>query len=211
MPSFRSTGAAISRDPIVNVWSQLFGRTAPVEIEIGPERGTFLFATAALHPERNYLGIERSSPRVRRLERTLRERSYPNVRVLSGDAACVIEGCVPPSSVAAVHIYFPDPWWKRRHHRRRLLTPEFAAILARTLEPAGAIYLVTDVEELFRFAMRSLRSVPILIEAEDLPPRPVRTAFEKKAMARGDRLFGAAMFRRSESAAVDIGAAQALR
>lgn len=188
------------------LWTALFGRSAPVEIEIGPERGSFLFATAALHPERNYLGIERSGPRARRIERRLRENPLPNVRVLWGEAACAIEACVPEASVAAYHIYFPDPWWKRRHQRRRLLTPEFAAVLARTLEPGGSIYLVTDVEALFRYAMRSLASVSLLAPAGDLPSRPVRTAFESKALARGDRLFGAAVRRRGGSATIDVGA-----
>ena len=175
------------------LWSSLFDRPGPVEIEIGPERGTFLLASAAAHPERNYLGIERSTPRARRLERSVAAAGLANARALCADAVCVVANCSPVESVTAYHIYFPDPWWKRRHHRRRLLTPEFAAALARTLATGGAIHLVTDVEGLFHFAMRSLAGEPSLVETVEVPERHVRTAFEKKALGRGDRLFVATM------------------
>lgn len=171
-------------------WEALFGRSAPVEIEIGPERGTFLLAAAAAHPERNYLGIERSSTRVRHIERALEAAPLPNVRVVCGDAAVVVAACVPPESVSAYHIYFPDPWWKRRHQRRRLLTPAVAASLADTLLRGGVLRLLTDVEELFRYAMKSLGSEPRLRELLDAPLVPIRTTFEKKAVARGARLYG---------------------
>ena len=107
-------------------WQRIFGRTGAVEIEIGPERGTFL-------------GIERSAGRVARIEAALAESPKPNVRVLCGDAACIVADCIPEASVATYHVYFPDPWWKRRHQRRRLLTPELASRLAATLQPGVSL------------------------------------------------------------------------
>lgn len=172
-----------------------------MEIEIGPERGTFLLAVAAENPTRNYLGIEMSSPRARRLERSLAQGGLENARVLCADAACAIAACVPDASVAAYHIYFPDPWWKRRHHRRRLLTRDFVAELARTLEDGGAVHLVTDVEAIHAFSMRNLRAEAALVEAGTPPERRVRTAYELKALARGDRLYFGSL--RKEPAGVE--------
>lgn len=177
------------------LWTQLFADDAPVEIEIGPERGTFLLASAAQYPERNFLGIELSSKRAVRLQRSLAETSLRNVRVLCGDAGCVVANCVPPASVAAYHIYFPDPWWKRRHHRRRLLTPEFCIALAATLEPGGLVHFVTDVAELFDYAMKNLGATPELIANSSLPARPVRSAFEQKAVERGSSIYEASLYR----------------
>src|SRR5439155_25889789 len=104
---------------------------------------------------------------------------------LNADATCVLAHLIPQSSVSAYHIYFPDPWWKRRHYRRRLMTPAFAAALERTLAPGGAIHLVTDVEEAFRLAVESLADISHLVAHDTPPVRPVRTAFEQKALSRG--------------------------
>lgn len=190
------------------LWTQLFANDAPVEIEIGPERGTFLFASATLHPQRNYLGIERSSNRARRMERTLRQSPLPNVHLICADAACVVANCIPPESVAAYHIYFPDPWWKRRHHRRRLLTPEFCASLAATLEPGGLVHFVTDVAELFQYAMKGLNAAPGLTANPSPASRPVRSAFEQKAVEYGSTLYEASLYKELpiSSAMIGIGA-----
>ncbi len=179
-------------------WSDIFGNDHPVEVEIGPERGTFLLATAAAHPERNYFGIERSRSRAERLATALRKGGLGNVRALCADATCVLTQCVPAGSVSAYHTYFPDPWWKRRHYRRRLLTPEFAAVLECTLAVGGVIHLVSDVEETFRLGCLSLGTVPNLLQTADACDRPVRTAFEQKALRRGSRLY-AASFRKLAS------------
>jgi len=178
------------------LWEEIFGNEAPVEIEIGPERGTFLLATAALHPERNYFGIERSSNRADRISRALERSARANVRVLCADASCAIAACVPADSVATYHIYFPDPWWKRRHSHRRLLTPDFCAALWRTLEPGGELHLVTDVPELFALAMRSLRTVEAFDEVADVPERPVRSSFEIKAAQCSSPLYTASLRKR---------------
>jgi tRNA (guanine-N7-)-methyltransferase len=163
----------------------VFGNGHPVEIEIGPERGLFLLAAAAAHPQRNYLGIERSATRSRRLEAAVAASGLTNVRALNADATCVVARLVPPASVAAYHIYFPDPWWKRRHHRRRLLTSAFAEALARTLIPGGSIFLVTDVEETFVDAVASLDAVDSLLLDETGAPGRVHTAFAAKAQRHG--------------------------
>ncbi len=191
-----SPAAAVVRDLGASpLWREIFGNDAAVEIEIGPERGIFLLKAAALRPDHNFFAIERSGSRVARLAASLRERRVANARVIHADAACVVHSCIPAGSVSVYHIYFPDPWWKNRHRHRRLLTPELAADLCRSLRLGGEIHLVTDVEETFARGADSLALVAGLQRLAEAPPRPVRTAFEQKALQRGSRLY-AASFRR---------------
>jgi tRNA (guanine-N7-)-methyltransferase len=98
---------------VEELWSALFGRAAPVEIEIGSGDGVFLLAFAGHHPDRNFLGIERSPSKARRLEARLARSGLANLRALRADATCLLPALVPRASVAAYHVYFPDPWPKR--------------------------------------------------------------------------------------------------
>jgi len=171
-------------------WRSLFGRSAPVEIEIGSGTGAFLWAAAVLHPERNLFGIEYSASRHARLAQDIERRGLPNVRVLRADAACVIANVIPDASVGAYHIAFPDPWWKRRHHRRRLFTPEFVAALARTLRPGGTVHVITDVAEYFTHIVELLDTH--FLRQPAAAKRPAVTRFESKALARGATIHAAA-------------------
>ncbi len=181
----------------MSFWREIFGNDRPVEVEIGPERGTFLLAAAARHPERNYFGIERSGSRFRRLEAAIARAGLANARAIHADAACVLRHLLPDSCVAAFHVYFPDPWWKRRHHRRRLLTRELGQHLVRTLEPGGFVFVVTDVEETFRTAREVFCDGCGMEEAPlPAPPIPVQTAFEHKAHRRGAALQRAVFCKR---------------
>src|SRR5215470_14283854 len=115
------------------LWNSLFSNDLPTEVEIGPGTGTFLISAAGRVPPRNLFAIEHARGRATRLQAAIARAGLRNVRVIAADATCVVSTLIPAESVAAYHIYFPDPWWKRRHHRRRLLTPAFAGALARTL------------------------------------------------------------------------------
>lgn len=127
--------------------SALFGRRAPVTLEIGFGMGDALAALAARHRERDFLGIEVHRPGVGRLLARLAEAGLENVRVSVADAKEVLEQRLPDSSLDAVLIYFPDPWPKKRHHKRRLVQPEFAALLRRKLRMGGELHLATDWED----------------------------------------------------------------
>ena len=131
--------------PTLN-WAQLFGNTNPVEIEVGTGKGLFLLHAAAARPGSNFLGIE--VVRKYQLYAATRYaiRNLPNVKTACADAAVVLRDCVVPGSVAAVHVYFPDPWWKKRHRKRRVFTPAFAADAARALAPGGRLLVASDVE-----------------------------------------------------------------
>lgn len=174
-------------------WPSLFGRSAPVEVEIGSGTGAFLCAAAVLHPERNFFGIEYSASRHARLASDIERRGLPNVRVLRADAACVIANVIPDASVSAYHIAFPDPWWKRRHHRRRLFTPEFVAALARTLRPDGTVHVITDVPRYFSHMVELLENH--FLREPTAAKRPAVTRFQTKALARGATIH-AASFRK---------------
>jgi tRNA (guanine-N7-)-methyltransferase len=125
-------------------WPSVFGRRAPVILEIGFGNGEALAAAAAAHPENNYLGIEVHRPGVGSLLRRIEVGTLNNVRVLLGDASEILAQRIPDASLAAVHLFFPDPWPKKRHHKRRLVQPEFAALVARKLEAGGYFHLATD-------------------------------------------------------------------
>jgi tRNA (guanine-N7-)-methyltransferase len=122
----------------------LFGRSAPVVLEIGFGNGEALFTSAANHPEVDHLGIEVHEPGIGHLLMLLERADLDNVRVIASDAVEVLDQQLDEASVAVVRIFFPDPWPKKRHHKRRLLQPSFVAELARVLEPGGLLHIATD-------------------------------------------------------------------
>jgi tRNA (guanine-N7-)-methyltransferase len=125
-------------------WSALFGRAQPIEVELGSGDGSFLAAYAKLHPERNFLGVERLLGRLRKLNRKGLRAGLTNLALLRLEASYVIEFMIPFESVDALHIYFPDPWPKRKHRKNRLINERFTEIAAKTLKVGGVIYLRTD-------------------------------------------------------------------
>lgn len=174
------------------LWRGVFGNDHPVEVEIGPGTGSFLLPAAQRDPHINFLGIEWSRSRAVRLEHAVSNMALRNVRIINADATCALRTLIPTESVAAYHVYFPDPWWKRRHHRRRLFTPPFAAVLARTLAPAGRLYVATDVEMVFARILESLETVRAFAsDRNSRSPRLGRTSFERKGLARGATIYEA--------------------
>jgi tRNA (guanine-N7-)-methyltransferase len=131
-------------------FSEMFGRNAPVEIDLGCGDGTFLAASAARNPERNFLGIERLIGRARVACRKTTRLDLENVRVLRMESSYAITHLIPAESVSAFHLLFPDPWPKRRHHRRRLFTAQFAGAVYRALETDGLFHLATDHANYFQ-------------------------------------------------------------
>jgi tRNA (guanine-N7-)-methyltransferase len=130
-------------------WAELFGNDRPVEIEVGFGKGRFLITAGERFPEANYFGIERKLSHFRIARPRIQKRNLRNVRIVITDALPLIHEVIPPASVRAYHVYFPDPWWKKRHKKRRIFTPVLLEDLARTLIPSGQIYIASDVEEYF--------------------------------------------------------------
>lgn len=166
------------------LWSAVFGNARPVEIEIGPGRGDVLLAFAAARPEVNFFAIEHVHGAVERLNARLCAAGIANARVIAADARCVIDHLVPTASVAAYHVYFPDPWPKRRHHRRRLVTPGLAESMRRTLVPGGTVHVATDLGWLYDAMERTLLAAGFVETWSAGPARPT-TRFERKYAAAG--------------------------
>lgn len=124
--------------------ARVFGRRAPLVLEIGFGNGEQLLWSAQHEPERDFVGIEVHRPGVGRLMNALAARNVHNVRLYNTDAVAVLERCIAPRALAEARIYFPDPWPKKRQQKRRLVQAEFAALLASRTAPNGVLHLATD-------------------------------------------------------------------
>ena len=116
----------------------------PLVLEIGSGMGETTAAIAAAHPELDFVAIEVHGPGVGSLLNRIEAGRLTNLRVVRHDAVEVLEQMVPDASLAAIHLFFPDPWPKKRHHKRRLVRPETAALIARKLAPGGVLHAATD-------------------------------------------------------------------
>ncbi|MEJ2480507.1 MAG: tRNA (guanosine(46)-N7)-methyltransferase TrmB [Acidihalobacter sp.] len=157
-------GPSLLLDPQAGVLdlTEVFGRTAPVTLEIGFGNGESLATQAQAHPERDYIGIEVHRPGVGHLLQVVERLGLANLRVFEADAVEVLEQCVADDSLAVIQVFFPDPWHKKRHHKRRLIQPEFVALLARKLAPGGRIHLATDWRDYAEHMCEVMEAVPEL-------------------------------------------------
>jgi tRNA (guanine-N7-)-methyltransferase len=122
----------------------IFGNDHPVELELGIGKGRFLIQQAMARPQVNFLGVEWASRYYRLVAQRAAKRGLANLRVLRDDAAHVVKDTLAEGSIAALHIYFPDPWPKARHNKRRLVQPPFARACAKALADGAIVYLATD-------------------------------------------------------------------
>ena len=166
-------------------WKTMFGREAPLEVDIGFGKGEFLLELSARHPEVDYVGLEYSRKRAWRLRDRIVRLDRRNVRLVFGEAAFLVPNLFGPGTVRAFTINFPDPWPKRRHHKRRLVTRPFGEKLAVALAPQGTLTLATDFRPYAEQMIEELSGVPGLLPefgrgfAQSLPDR-VETLYEKK-------------------------------
>ena len=128
------------------------------EIEIGCGSGSFLVDYAEQNPDTNFLGIERLLGRIRKLDRKIQRRALCNVRVLRVEAGYAVQYLLPPKSIDAYHIYFPDPWPKKKHWKNRLVAPGLIPILMASLKPKGMVYLRTDNQGYFEQMLETFES-----------------------------------------------------
>ena len=173
----------------------LFGRDAPLVLEIGFGNGDSLAEMAAAAPERNFLGIEVHRPGVGRLLRSIEERGLTNLRVMSEDAFAVLERYIADGALDTVQLFFPDPWHKKRHHKRRILQPPFVELIADRLRPGGLFHMATDWEH-YAEQMMAVMSACTRFENSAGPgnyaPRPDRrplTKFEQRGRRLGHAVW----------------------
>lgn len=123
---------------------ELFGRDCPVVLEIGFGNGESLASMAQQNPDRCYLGVEVHRPGVGSLLLNIERLGLTNLRLSMADSVELLQMQIADKSLAAVQIYFPDPWPKARHHKRRLIQADFVQLLRRKLKPGGTVHLATD-------------------------------------------------------------------
>lgn len=162
----------------------VFGNAHPTVIEIGFGMGKATALIAQQHPDINYIGIEVHKPGVGKLLGEIRERGLTNLRIVEHDAMEVLADQIADESVAAFHIFFPDPWQKKRHCKRRLIQRPRTDLLARKLVFGGYLYFVTDWLPYAEFGLAELTATATLKNRYDgFAPRQEwrpETRFEQK-------------------------------
>ena len=162
----------------------IFGRNAPLEVDLGCGDGSLLSELARRHPEKNFLGIDKLAGRIAKTCR--KAATLENVRVLNVEISYAVRYLLPEQSVEAFYLLFPDPWPKRRHHRRRLVTMQFLDSIHRALESHGTFHIATDQLDYFwqiqRIATAHLGFDEV--SSADANPLPL-TKFERRFREQG--------------------------
>ncbi len=183
-------------------WPSLFGNDRPVEVEIGVGKAGFLLRRAQARPELNFFGIEWANEFYRFAVDRMRRWGVRNVRIVRTDASYFIRAQCPRASLAALHVYHPDPWPKTRHHKRRLFQPAFVAAAVDCLAPGARWAVQTDHAEYFEIIRGLLRGRPELEEVPFEAPEygagcdGVGTNFEIKYDREGRAIYRLAVRRR---------------
>jgi len=170
--------------------TRLFGRDAPVVLEIGFGMGASLVTMAQNNPQQNFLGIEVHAPGVGACLASAKEANVENLRVMCHDAVEVLEKMIPDNALRMVQLFFPDPWHKARHNKRRIVQTPFAELVMRKLKLGGVFHMATDWEayaEHMLEVMNGIDGYKNQSETQDYVPRPETrplTKFEQ----RGQRL-----------------------
>jgi tRNA (guanine-N7-)-methyltransferase len=176
-------------------WPAVFGNDRPMEIEVGSGKGLFLVTAGQANPGTNYLGIEIVRKFQLYAATRVAKRELRNVRVVCADARPFLRDRVRSESVQAVHLYFPDPWWKTRHHKRRVFTPVFAEQCVRVLVGGGRLWVVSDVADYAAMVGEVVAGQPGLREAEPPAGHEPRhdmdylTNFERKFRQKGRAIY----------------------
>jgi tRNA (guanine-N7-)-methyltransferase len=186
-------------DELPRPWNseQVFGREAPLEVEVGSGKGLFLRSAAVERPLHNFLGIEVALKYARFAAAQLAKRDINNAAIVNADAQRLFAELLNDASLAAVHVYFPDPWWKKRHEKRRVMNESFIKNVERKLVPGGTLHYWTDVEERFNETVvligRASGLVGPLSVAEKHPEHDLdyRTHFERRMRLAAKPIFRA--------------------
>jgi tRNA (guanine-N7-)-methyltransferase len=175
--------------------AECFGREAPLEVEVGSGKGLFLQTAASQCPQHNFLGIEVAQKYARFAAARLAKRELANALAVQGDGMRLFRELIPDGVLDAVHVYFPDPWWKKRHHKRRVLNEQFLADAYRTLIVGGKLHFWTDVKEYFDATLELIVAHTRFVGPLEVPERQpehdldFRTHFERRTRLHDQRVY----------------------
>lgn len=175
-------------------FKEIFGRNAPVVLEIGFGMGLTLFNSAKKYPEQDFIGIEVHEPGIATLLTKLKTNSLNNIRIYNEDAVIILQKYIPDNSLDRVLIFFPDPWPKNRHHKRRLIQPEFVTLLQKKLKSKGILHIATDWEDYANHIISVLKNNHnfTFIDASEslrLLEDRISTKFEQRGTQWGHKIF----------------------
>ncbi|MDQ1682599.1 MAG: tRNA (guanine-N7-)-methyltransferase, partial [Frankiaceae bacterium] len=193
---FARFGVADDDSPIDAV--ALFGRRAPLVLEIGFGMGETTALMADADPERDVLAVDVHTPGVGALLADVDRRGLDNVRVARGDAVPLLRTRIANGSLAELRVFFPDPWPKPRHHKRRLVDAEFVDLAATKLHSGGVLHLATDWSS-YAEQMLAVVSGDDRFTVDGFAPRPASrpvTRFENQGLAKGHEVYDVIAFRR---------------
>ncbi len=186
-------------------WRARFGPAADdLELEIGCGHGGYALAFARLRPGRALVGIEQRKKFARELAERAAARGHANLLALQGDARVLAPRLFAAGSLAAVHVHFPDPWWKRRHVRRRLVDDRMSILILGLLRPGGLLDFRTDVERYALDAVARLEEVGFENEAGpgrfcEAPPDEIPSTREKRYLQTGQPVWRLRLRRPAEA------------
>jgi tRNA (guanine-N7-)-methyltransferase len=176
-------------------WRARFGRAAErLELEIGPGHGGFALSFVRAHADRALVAIEQRKKFAETIAAKAERRGHGNLLVVHGDARLLAPRLFAPRSLSAIHVHFPDPWWKRRHHGRRLVDDRMSLLLRALLAPGGLLDFRTDVEEYAAGAVERLEAVGFRNEAgpgrfAEAAPDEIPSTREKRYLTTGQRVW----------------------
>lgn len=185
----------LDRVAIPLAWTEVFGRSAPVDVEIGAGKGKFLNEMAALNADRDFLAVERSAKYQRLCCDRAARRGLGNVRLIRTTGEDLLFRLLGAESVSTFFVLFPDPWPKKRHHKRRFVQPETVAAAGRALVPGGRLLIKSDHEEYSRVIAEVLETVSGFDHLDPAPAfagLPV-TGFEQKYLVQGRAIHSFAL------------------
>jgi tRNA (guanine-N7-)-methyltransferase len=194
--------APIALDLLPDWRSRLGSRAGAVELEIGSGHGGFALAFARERPDRALVAVEQRRKFAEEVRAKAEKRGHANLVVVHGDARILAPRMFRAGSLAAIHVHFPDPWWKRRHHRRRLVDDGMSTLLYRLLRPGGLLDFRTDVERYAHEAVERLEAAGFVNEAgrgafAHAPPDEIPSTREKRYLATGQRVWRLRLLRPS--------------
>ncbi len=178
---------------------------APIEIEVGSGKGLFLRSVAKARPTTKFIGLEIAAKYASMSAKKLCDLGLGNATCFAADAVRVIDEVVPASSLQAVHVYFPDPWWKARHKKRRVLNPRMVEAVDRALKINGEFHFWTDVLDYYESTIEMIAQLvkwdgPKIVEERDAADdMDYHTHFERRTRRNGMPVYRTLYIKPSES------------